>query len=127
MPLSFLIAFFTGLLINFLTLLALRKLHLGQQIRTEGPESHQKKKNTPTMGGIGIILATWVVVFFHQIPSTYNLALFFLFFGLGLIGLSDDLIKVVLKRNQGLSGRHKFFGQVLVSVIFAGGLIAAGH
>ncbi|MFC1478435.1 phospho-N-acetylmuramoyl-pentapeptide-transferase, partial [Candidatus Margulisiibacteriota bacterium] len=127
MPIPFLIAYFVGLLINYITLLLLRKFQITQEIREEGPESHKAKEGTPTMGGIGIIIAAWLVVFLHQIPSTYNLSLFFLFFGMGLVGLSDDLIKIILKRSEGLQGRHKLFGQVMVALIFAGGLIAAGH
>ncbi|MFH1428205.1 MAG: phospho-N-acetylmuramoyl-pentapeptide-transferase [Candidatus Margulisiibacteriota bacterium] len=127
MPIPFLIAYFIGLIINYITLILLKKYQVTQKIREEGPESHRAKQGTPTMGGIGIILAAWLVVFLHQIPSTYNLSLFFLFFGLGLVGISDDLIKIIFKRNEGLKGRQKLFGQVMVAVIFAGGLVAAGH
>ena len=127
MPLQFLIAYFTGLLVNFITLQALQKFKVKQEIRKEGPVAHLFKKGTPTMGGVGIIIATWVVVFLHFIPSTYNLALFFLTFGMGLVGLSDDLIKILYKRNEGLQGRHKLFGQILVSLVFAGGLLSAQH
>jgi phospho-N-acetylmuramoyl-pentapeptide-transferase len=127
MPIPFLIAFFSGLFIHFLVLKVLLKKQVGQEIRVEGPESHQRKKGTPTLGGIGIILATWFIVFIYQIPSTYNFALFFLFFTLGLVGLSDDLLKLLFKRNKGLEGRHKLFGQVLAGLMFAGALIAVGH
>ena len=127
MPETFLIAFFAGLLINWITLIVLRKLKTGQVIRSEGPAEHQKKKGTPTMGGIGIILASWLAVYLHFIPSTYNFSLFFLFFACGLIGLSDDLLKIIFKRNEGLAGRQKLFGQVSISLIFALGLISAGH
>jgi len=127
MPITFLIAFAVGLLINWLTLTFLRRFKTGQVIRSEGPLEHQKKKGTPTMGGTGIILATWLVVYLYFIPSTYNFSLLFLFFCCGLIGLSDDLLKIIFKRNTGLYGRQKLFGQVIVSLVFATGLLAAGH
>jgi len=127
MPTPFLIAFAIGLAVNYGVLRLMRYYQWGQRIREDGPAAHQQKKGTPTMGGVGIILAAWLAVAMWRIPSTYNFALFFLFFGMGLVGFSDDFIKIILKRNKGLEGRHKLFGQILVGVIFAGGLIASGH
>ncbi len=99
----------------------LRKLKFGQSIREEGPSWHQKKSGTPTMGGITMILAVLIAtVLFAYLPQKANaeiliiLAAAFLF---GVIGFVDDFIKVVMKRNLGLSAKQKFSAQLLVSVL----------
>lgn len=95
----------------------LHKLKFGQSIREEGPQSHQKKTGTPTMGGIiivlGIIAATAV---FTQMNMEVSLALFIMF-GYFTIGFIDDYIKVVLKRNLGLKAWQKLLGQVIIAVV----------
>ncbi len=106
----------TPILIPFL-----RKLKFGQSIREEGPSWHQKKSGTPTMGGITMIIAVLVAtVLFAYLPQKGNaeiliiLAASLLF---GVIGFVDDFIKVVMKRNLGLSAKQKFSAQLLVSIV----------
>ncbi len=105
----------TPILIPLLT-----RLKFGQSIRDEGPKWHQKKSGTPTMGGIAIICASVLgaflaYLFFGKIgPLEISLLLgAFLF---GLIGFLDDYIKVVKKRNLGLTSAQKFTLQLLFSV-----------
>ncbi|MBU5210969.1 MULTISPECIES: phospho-N-acetylmuramoyl-pentapeptide-transferase [Heyndrickxia] len=100
----------------------LRRLKFGQSIREEGPKSHQKKTGTPTMGGIVIILSivitTLVMTYKFSEPSVKTYLLLLVTLGFGLLGFLDDFIKVVLKRNLGLTSKQKLLGQIIISVIF---------
>lgn len=108
----------------------LRRLKFGQSIREEGPKSHQKKSGTPTMGGIIIILslviASLVMAYKFGSASTELYLLIFVTLGYGLLGFLDDFIKVVMKRNLGLTSKQKFFGQMIIAIIFYFGLKSAG-
>ncbi|MEH7882868.1 phospho-N-acetylmuramoyl-pentapeptide-transferase [Bacillus sp. JJ1609] len=100
----------------------LRRLKFGQSIREEGPKSHLKKTGTPTMGGIMILLSITVTTLvmtgkFSQ-PSVETYLLLFVTLGFGLLGFMDDFIKVVMKRNLGLTSKQKLLGQIIISVIF---------
>jgi len=100
----------------------LRRLKFGQSIREEGPKSHQKKSGTPTMGGVMILLSITLTTLvltgkFSEITVTTYLLLF-VTLGYGLLGFLDDFIKVVLKRNLGLTSRQKLLGQIIVAVVF---------
>lgn len=100
----------------------LRRLKFGQSIRDEGPKSHQKKSGTPTMGGIMILLSVIVTTivmitkFSDLSMEIYGLLLVML--GYGLIGFLDDFIKVVMKRNLGLTSKQKLLGQMIIALIF---------
>ena len=92
----------TPMLIPLLT-----RLKFGQSIREEGPAWHQKKSGTPTMGGLAIICA---VVFgslaAYFISGNFGVTEISLVVGsllFGIIGFADDYIKVVKKRNLGLT------------------------
>lgn len=101
---------------------ALRQLKFGQEIRDEGPGWHQKKSGTPTMGGIVILLAILVgfivSVIFGEAVAGFG-SLLFVTMAFGVIGFLDDYIKVVNKRNLGLTSLQKLIGQIVVSVLFA--------
>ncbi|AXM87978.1 phospho-N-acetylmuramoyl-pentapeptide-transferase [Anoxybacillus ayderensis] len=100
----------------------LRRLKFGQSIREEGPKSHQKKSGTPTMGGLMILLSlsitTFVMsdLFFERTAQTY--LLLFVTIGYGLLGFVDDFIKVVMKRNLGLTSKQKLAGQLFIALVF---------
>ncbi|WP_078380985.1 phospho-N-acetylmuramoyl-pentapeptide-transferase [Sutcliffiella halmapala] len=100
----------------------LRRLKFGQSIREEGPQSHQKKTGTPTMGGLMILLSvvvtTLVITGKFANPSVETYLLLFVTVGYGLLGFLDDFIKVVLKRNLGLTSLQKLIGQIVIAVIF---------
>ncbi|QQZ08033.1 phospho-N-acetylmuramoyl-pentapeptide-transferase [Heyndrickxia vini] len=100
----------------------LRRLKFGQSIREEGPKSHQKKTGTPTMGGIvillSIIITTIVMTGKLSEPTVKTYLLLLVTVGFGLLGFLDDFIKVVLKRNLGLTSKQKLLGQIIISVIF---------
>ena len=97
------------------------RLKFGQEIREEGPAWHAKKSGTPTMGGISIIAAVVFALIVAGIAYSFHLhtlvcmilgAFFF-----GVVGFVDDYIKVVKKRNLGLTSKQKFLAQTAVSVL----------
>lgn len=116
--LSFIIA--VGL--SPITIPFLRRLKFGQSIRQEGPQSHQKKSGTPTMGGVMILIAiTLVSVIMNAKFVSLNIEMFLLLFvtiGYGLLGFLDDFIKVAKKRNLGLTSKQKLVGQLVIAAIF---------
>jgi phospho-N-acetylmuramoyl-pentapeptide-transferase len=123
------VLFFTILLGFLITVLLspifipfLRRLKFGQSIRDEGPKSHQKKTGTPTMGGImilfSIIVTTLVMTGKFSDPTIKTYLLLFVTVGFGILGFLDDFIKVVMKRNLGLTSLQKLIGQILISVVF---------
>jgi phospho-N-acetylmuramoyl-pentapeptide-transferase len=91
----------------------LRKFQIGEEIRIEGPESHQVKQGTPTMGGliilIGVIIAT---LLWADLTNIYLLLIFITTLIMGLIGFIDDYMKSILKFKKGLIARYKLIGQV---------------
>ncbi len=95
----------------------LHRLKFGQEIREIGPSWHKKKSGTPTMGGfifiIPVILCTLI---FARTKLGVSLSLFALSFG--IVGFADDYIKVVKKRNLGLTEKQKFLSQLFFSVVF---------
>ena len=99
----------------------LRRLKFGQSIREEGPSWHRVKSGTPTMGGIAFIIASLlasliVMLVFHGIR--YELLIPMLTaFAYGGVGFWDDYIKVIKKRNLGLSAKQKFLAQFLVALV----------
>ncbi len=107
---------FTPVLIPFL-----RRLKFGQSIREEGPSWHRIKSGTPTMGGIAFIAAVVLSVLFVMFLGygmRYDLLIPLLTaVAYGAVGFVDDFIKVVKKRNLGLSAKHKFLSQLLVAIV----------
>jgi phospho-N-acetylmuramoyl-pentapeptide-transferase len=102
----------------------LRRVKLGQKIREEGPKAHQSKAGTPTMGGVLIIIAIVVPTLlwgnFHSIPVW--LALLATTW-LGALGFLDDYLRVVKGRRNGLQGRWKIVGQVVLGLIIGSALM----
>jgi len=98
----------------------LKKLKFGQEILEIGPNWHKVKEGTPTMGGIMFILGiTIAVVVMLIIKFDIKLLMMLLIsVGFGVIGFTDDYIKVVKKRNLGLTARQKFALQMILSIIY---------
>ena len=113
------------LLIGPRVLPVLRKMKFGQTIYELGPQSHQTKQGTPTMGGLMFAAVTSVVTLLLALFSMKNgwkdfsLALIVVSLASMLIGFVDDYIKVVKKRNLGLIWWQKIIGQVVVAVAFS--------
>ncbi len=96
----------------------LRELQIGQHIRDDGPESHQKKAGTPTMGGLLIITAVVIpTLLFTNLTNPYVWVALFGLLGYGGIGFLDDWSKVKQGRNLGLTGRQKMGLQVLLVLL----------
>ena len=93
----------------------LNKLHCGQNIRGEGPQSHQKKSGTPTMGGLMILAGITLGTLAGAGTTPAALLALFVVLGHGAIGFLDDYIKVVKKRNLGLRAREKLAGQLIMA------------
>jgi phospho-N-acetylmuramoyl-pentapeptide-transferase len=109
-------ALFTGLIIGPLVINRLREFQIGQYIREEGPKGHQKKAGTPTMGGVLITIAVIVpTLLWADLSNTYIWLAIFSTIAFGAIGFADDYIKVVRKRNLGLTGRTKLVLQFLAA------------
>jgi phospho-N-acetylmuramoyl-pentapeptide-transferase len=95
----------------------LSDLKFGQEIREEGPASHQEKRGTPTMGGILIIGSVFIsTVLWARLDNL------FLWLALGAttlfaaVGFADDYIKIVKKRSLGLTGKQKLAGQLITAL-----------
>ncbi len=99
----------------------LRRLKFGQSIREEGPSWHRVKSGTPTMGGIafiGAITLTLLGIMLFATGFTYELLLPLVTSLLyGAVGFWDDYIKVIKKRNLGLSAKQKFLAQLFVAIL----------
>ncbi len=104
----------------------LRRLKVGQIERDDGPESHLKKQGTPTMGGIIVILATAILTataygyYIGDEPEVANklLPILLISAGFGLVGLVDDIKKLILKNTDGLKPAYKMIGLLIISVIY---------
>jgi len=96
----------------------LRRFQIGQHIREDGPQSHQKKAGTPTMGGLlicgAIVLSTllWANL---RVPAVWVAMAGLVTFG--AIGFWDDYLKIRRKRNLGLTVRQKFMLEILAAVV----------
>lgn len=116
------VAFIIAIVISPFFIPFLQRLKFGQSIREEGPSWHQSKSGTPTMGGIvillSVVLATIGIGIFFDVMNVETYLLLFVLLGYGLIGFLDDFIKVVMKRNLGLTSKQKLFGQLLIAIIF---------
>jgi phospho-N-acetylmuramoyl-pentapeptide-transferase len=98
----------------------LREFQIGQYIREEGPQSHQKKAGTPTMGGVLIIISIVVpTLLWADLRYPYVWIAIAALIGYGWIGFMDDYAKVTRKRNLGLSGRAKLVYQFILGFAFA--------
>jgi phospho-N-acetylmuramoyl-pentapeptide-transferase len=96
----------------------LRELQIGQYIREEGPQAHQKKAGTPTMGGVLIVLSTAVpTLLWADLTNPFILLSLFALVGFAAIGFIDDYAKISKQRNLGLTAKKKIYFQVFVSVV----------
>jgi phospho-N-acetylmuramoyl-pentapeptide-transferase len=113
-------ALFTGLIVGPLVINRLREFQIGQYIREEGPKAHQKKAGTPTMGGLLIAISIVVPTLLWA-----DLSNPFVWIAIGstcafaAIGFTDDYIKVVHRRNLGLTAKAKLGLQILTSLLIA--------
>jgi phospho-N-acetylmuramoyl-pentapeptide-transferase len=113
-------ALLIGLLIGPFVIERLREFQIGQYIREEGPQSHQKKGGTPTMGGILICISILIpTLLWADLSNVYVWLAIGSTLAFAAIGFADDYTKVVHKHNQGLTGRQKLALQLLTSGLVA--------
>jgi len=121
-PLTLLISFLIPVITLPYFINYLRKHNMGQRIRQEGPDLHQHKMGTPTMGGV-IIILTLIIIILLLVPyNKYVLWSLIITVGFGLIGLVDDLIKYLKKRSLGLLTMQKLLLQIAFAFIVAYGV-----
>lgn len=140
---SALVALIVTALLGFKVIPYLHKLKFGQTILDIGPSWHKNKQGTPTMGGIMTMFAVLcslvisfvfsVIInggFFEEMKSNKHLGMFIsgvvMAFAMGFIGFLDDYIKVVKKRNLGLTAKQKTLLQGFVSAAYLVSLALAG-
>lgn len=115
-------AFLTALLVTLLLgpwiIRKLQALKVGQVIREDGPQSHQKKAGTPTMGGVLILLAVMLAtLLWAQLNNRFVWLATLATLGMGAIGFVDDYLKLSRGSSAGLSVRGKFAGQVVIGLL----------
>lgn len=113
----FLCAVISSVILGHYFIPMLKKLKAGQSIREDGPQSHLVKSGTPTMGGIIFLASLLICTVVTKNFSMDSLMLLFSTFAFGLVGFIDDYIKVVKKRNLGLTAKQKFLLQILATLV----------
>jgi phospho-N-acetylmuramoyl-pentapeptide-transferase len=118
-------ALFTGLIVGPLVINRLREFQIGQYIREEGPKAHQKKAGTPTMGGLLIVISIVVpTLLWADLTNRFVWIAILATCAFAAIGFTDDYLKVVNRRNLGLTTRAKLGLQIVASIFIAIALIA---
>ena len=85
----------------------LKKLKIGQVVRTDGPESHLKKSGTPTMGGIMMLIAILLLLAIFAFKYPILILPIVLIAGFGIVGFIDDRKKLVEHSSDGISAKMK--------------------
>lgn len=117
-------AFSIGLFVGPFLIRKLQRMQIGQYIREEGPDSHQCKQGTPTMGGLLICFATAVpTLLWADLGNPYIWIALLAMLGFGLIGFIDDFRKIFKKRNLGISGWVKLAMQAAMTLAIGAALI----
>lgn len=116
--LAFVATFIITVVLGKIAIPMLRSLHAQQSIREEGPESHQAKAGTPTMGGAFMMVALIIGVALFAPWNVGTGMLLFLTLGHCLLGFFDDFVKAVKKRNLGLTAEQKLLGQFILAAVF---------
>ena len=96
----------------------LQHYQMGESIRDLGLEGQKEKAGTPTMGGLLIIFGTLIpVLLLTKLDNIYIILLIVTTLLMGAIGLADDYLKIKRKDKEGLKGRFKIVGQIILGVI----------
>ncbi|MEU8894289.1 phospho-N-acetylmuramoyl-pentapeptide-transferase [Nocardia sp. NPDC048505] len=121
------IALAVSIMLTPLLIKMFAKQGFGQEIRVDGPASHQAKRGTPTMGGVAILIGMWAgylgshligIMYNADGPSASALLVLGLATALGAVGFVDDFIKIRKQRNLGLTAAGKYIGQLAAAVVF---------
>ena len=114
-------AIITSLLISTIfgkrIIVFLRKKQIGESIRDLGLDGQIEKTGTPTMGGLIIIISTIIpVLLFANLKNIYIILLIVTLVWMGIIGFVDDYIKLYKKDKDGLRGKYKIIGQIILGL-----------
>lgn len=121
--LAMMISFIISIIIGFLLVPVLKKLHVSQRISIYVSNMHKNKNGTPTMGGlifiIAVIITIILLLILKKINLNYNfLIIIFTFISYSIIGFIDDFLIIKRKNNKGLTELQKLFLQIIVAIIF---------
>jgi phospho-N-acetylmuramoyl-pentapeptide-transferase len=116
------LAAITALLISLIigprVIKVLNRRQIGEEIRSDGPQSHKQKAGTPTMGGIIINSAIIIsILLWADMTNIYILLICLATIPMALVGYLDDYLKVVLKFEKGLISKYKLIGQVVLGLL----------
>jgi phospho-N-acetylmuramoyl-pentapeptide-transferase len=118
-------ALFMALIVGPAVIRHLRDFQIQQYIRDEGPQAHKKKAGTPTMGGVLITIAVVIPTFlWADLTNRYVWMALLSMLTFASIGFADDYLKIVNRRNLGLTGRSKLAYQIATSSAIAITLVA---
>lgn len=115
---GFILALFIAMIFGRKIINRLQKMQIGETIRDLGMEDQLKKKGTPTMGGIIIILAILVpTLLLADLTNIYTILMLTTTVWMGMIGFADDYLKIKHRNKEGLKGKFKIYGQVGLGLI----------
>ena len=111
-------ALLISLLIGPYIVKLLKRKGIGEEIRDDGPETHQTKRGIPTMGGL-IILGAVVIptLLFARLDNAYVLLGLGAFLWMGILGFMDDYLKAVKHKKKGLVAKYKWIGQISLGIL----------
>ena len=116
--LAFVLSLLIATLVGSKIIDKLRQKQIGETIRELGLEGEQSKKNTPTMGGIIIIISILIpALLFARLDNIYVILMLITTVMMGLLGFIDDYIKVFKHNKKGLSGKYKLVWQALFGLV----------
>jgi len=112
------ISFVITVILSLCIIPYLKKLKVGQVVRTDGPESHLKKQGTPTMGGIMMLIAIITILAVSSFKYPILILAIVLIAGFGIVGFIDDRKKLVEHSSDGISAKMKMILLFIFSAIF---------
>ena len=112
------LALFISFILGPVIIRKLRQNQIGEEIREHGPESHIKKRGTPTMGGLIILTAIILpTLLLADLQNSYIQIVLISIIWMGLIGFLDDYLKTIKKIKSGLVAKYKLAGQISLGAI----------
>ncbi len=115
---------FVGFILSFLICILImpyfvnfiKKKQFVQMIREDGPKTHLIKKNTPTMGGVVIVLVAFVSIILTARLNRFVVWCLFTILYLGILGLLDDYLKIIKKHPKGVPAKYKLLFQLIFAL-----------
>jgi phospho-N-acetylmuramoyl-pentapeptide-transferase len=115
--LAALTALVTSFVFGPIMIRAFTAMQIGQQVRSDGPQSHLSKKGTPTMGGaLILIVITLATLLWADLNNRFVWIVLGTTLAFGLIGFADDYLKLVVGNSRGLIARYKYFWQTVAGL-----------